>query len=68
MADGNCYYKGETLKPTGGSKPNDSPESIYMGKELFFTICFNFSYFSAYKTGMNRRTDLYLKENEHIRK
>jgi len=23
---------------------------------------------NAYKTGMNRRTDLYLKENEHIRK
>lgn len=27
-----------------------------------------FFFFSAYKTGMNRRTDLYLKENEHIRK
>ena len=32
---------------------------------LIFSIFF---FFSAYKTGMNRRTDLYLKENEHIRK
>ena len=33
-----------------------------------FYLCFFACCDSAYKTGMNRRTDLYLKENEHIRK